>query len=654
MKNRISRFGAELTLAFACVGLAFSSLGATNGADPWTGGRMAVGCNYWASHAGIYMWRNWNPGQVEKDLDLMAAHGMTVLRVFPLWPDFQPLVRDCQFAGSFVDYLQSDGPLKNYAAVDDEMMSRFRFLCDAAEKRGVKLIVGLITGWMSGRMFVPPAFENVDVLTDQAAIMWESRFVRYFIEKMKDHPAIIAWDLGNECNCMGHADQFQMWNWFHAISLEIKNTDRTRPVVSGLHSVGTKADARVNFRQMRELMDILTTHPYPLWTPNCNIEEFASIRNACHAPCETVMYSNLGGHPAFVEEAGSLGPSVASEKNAAATMRMQLFGSWAAGIPMYLWWCAFDQTQLAFSPYERNHVERELGLFAAGGVPKPTAVAMKDFRRFLDSLPFSELPPRQIDAVVVATENENAWPVLQHAWLLSRQAGFDIRYASAERPLPESKFYILPSGTGLDTYSRSAWLRVCAKAEQGATVLVTLGNKSMLSQLREMTGVENLSFFQGSRKVSFTIDGKRVEFTEPTTRRIAAREAKILVADECGEPLMTEFSLGKGKVLFFNAALEANGGLSAWPAYELAARIAGVSRRVVMTTDNRALGLTEHMASNGKVYVVSVNFKSEKVDCPVKVRGSVTGIWNAAYADGILSVGPNDGCVLELTEASDR
>ena len=643
MREKLAKIGAFVAVAgMALMGLAKE---ASSFFEP---GKIAVGCNYWASHAGVYMWRNWNPAQVEKDLDLMAAHGMTVLRVFPLWPDFQPLVRDCRASGTFVDHLQADGPLKNYAAVDDEMMFRFRFLCNASEKRGIKLIVGLITGWMSGRMFIPSAFENLNVLTDPSAIMWESRFVRYFIEKMKDHPAIIAWDLGNECNCMGNANSFQMWNWYHAISLEIKNADRTRPVVSGLHSGHTKRDASTNFRQMEELMDILTTHPYPFWTPNCNVEAFNSIRNACHAPCETMVYSNLGGHPAFVEEAGSLGPSVSSEENAAATMRMQIFGSWAAGIPMYLWWCAFDQTHLDYAPYTRSHVERELGLFTVEGSPKPTALALKRFCEFRDSLPFAELPPRQIDAVVLSSEDEDAWPVLQHAWLLSRQAGFDIRYANAERPLPDSNFYILPSGTSLNTYSRTAWLRVCEKAEQGATVLITLGNWGTLSQLRQMTGVETLNFYRQPRKVSFALNGNRIEFAEPTTRKIAAREAKILIADESGEPLMTEFALGKGKMLFFNAALEANGGLSAWPVYELTARLAGIKRRVESASAEHRLGLTEHPGPNGNVYVVAVNYEPTRVECPVRMEGTVKRIWNGTWSNGALCIDANDGCVFEL------
>ena len=36
------------------------------------------------------------------------------------------------------------------------------------------------------------------------------------------------------------------------------------------------------------------------------------------------------------------------------------------------------------------------------GSPKPTALAMRDFAAFLETLPVKRLPPRRIDAVVVA------------------------------------------------------------------------------------------------------------------------------------------------------------------------------------------------------------------------------------------------------------
>ena len=206
-------------------------------------------------------------------------------------------------------------------------------------------------------------------------------------------------------------------------------------------------------RQQGELVDWLTAHPYPLWTPECNLEEFDTLRNGCHPACETTLYANLSGRSAFVEEAGSMGPGIVSEDRAAAAMRMQMFSCWAVGVPAFVWWCAFDQDHLDFAPYDWTAIERELGLFTADGQPKPTAKAMKEFFAFVKTLPFDRLPPRRIDAVVLVSETEDFWKQALGAWLLSRQAGFDIRYAFAEGEWPESAFYILPSGgTSYMTY----------------------------------------------------------------------------------------------------------------------------------------------------------------------------------------------------------
>lgn len=40
--------------------------------------------------------------------------------------------------------------------LDETMLSRFEKFCELAEKHGLKLIVSLITGWMSGKLFTRP------------------------------------------------------------------------------------------------------------------------------------------------------------------------------------------------------------------------------------------------------------------------------------------------------------------------------------------------------------------------------------------------------------------------------------------------------------------------------------------------------------------
>lgn len=50
-----------------------------------------TGINYWASNNAINMWRDFDEHVVENDFKLLKNAGITHLRVFPLWPVFQPL-----------------------------------------------------------------------------------------------------------------------------------------------------------------------------------------------------------------------------------------------------------------------------------------------------------------------------------------------------------------------------------------------------------------------------------------------------------------------------------------------------------------------------------------------------------------------------------
>ena len=153
-------------------------------------GTFFTGCNYWASHAGTNMWRDWNAEAVENDFKRLAEANIKVVRLFPRWDDFQPL--RMHFAGGNEPYelrLRED-PLPfteaGRAGVDIVMADRFETVCDLAQKYGIKLIVGLVTGWMSGRLFVPPAVYGRDMLTDPFALKWETRFVRHFVRTFRD------------------------------------------------------------------------------------------------------------------------------------------------------------------------------------------------------------------------------------------------------------------------------------------------------------------------------------------------------------------------------------------------------------------------------------------------------------------------------------
>lgn len=623
-------------------------------------GCFRTGCNYWASHAGMYMWRNWDGTQVEKDIAALKSEGVDVMRVFPLWPDFQPLTAMRVWAGDFREMAQDNRPFANEAGVDDTMMKRFRFLCDTAKRNDIKLVVGLLTGWMSGRFFAPPALESRNVITDPEAVMWEVRFVRHFVREMKDHLAIGAWDLGNECNCMGRVESpAAAWCWMNSIVAAIRAEDASRPIVSGMHSCPTSFQQPWNLRHQGELMDVLTTHPYPLFTPECARDDFDTMRNACHPTAESLMYAGLSGKPCFVEEAGDLGRCTASPERSAGTMRAGMFTAWANGLPAYIWWCGFDQQHLGFAPYTWNAVERELGLLTADFRVKQSARTMGAFRDFLRTFPYANLPPRRVDAICLVPELEDGWPCAFGAYLLSRQAGFDIAFAGAEQKvLPDAKFYILPSGTECDPYTYDAWNRVLAKARNGATVLISKGNKTRYSGIREVTGNQIESFRLEPSTFDFSFaDGAVIRGADSTTTRISAIESTVLAKTFSGEPVVTVKSYGKGKVLFVNFAIEMNSIQSSdcfvgpkpnmrYLVYRAAAKEAGIVRKV--SSDIPYVGFTEHETADGRTIVVAVNYEPAPVNIPVMVRGVIGETWRGKIADGVLEIPANDAAVFEI------
>lgn len=625
-------------------------------------GGFGIGCNYWASHAGMLMWRRWDAAQVSKDLDALAANGLSLLRVFPLWPDFQPLTAQYGGGGAFRAWAQNDGPLQNPECVDMEMMARFRQFCGLAEARGLALVVGLLTGWMSGRLFAPPALERLNLLTDPAARMWEVRFVRRFVRETKGQRAIAAWDVGNECNCLASASRAQAWAWLYEITAAIRLEDASRPVAGGMHGMGTHRGAAWNLRDQGELVDVLTTHPYPLWTPHMNHEPFDSLRNGIHAAAQSLLYAGVSGRPCFPEEAGDMGRNVCSEERAARNARSAIFTAWACGCGAFLWWCAFDQGHLDFPPYAWTSLECELGLLGRDFRAKPVLAEMRAFAEFLDSLPFPALPPRRIDAVCLASENEDAEAASLSAFALARQAGFDISFAGAEGTLPESDFYIMPSGEECDTYSLAAWRRVLAKVEKGATLLLSKGGMMALADFRRATGNEiDFSEKDTPSDVEFELashPGRKIRVRSSSTVRVVPRESRVLGADADGSAMATVSDYGKGKVVFVNGPIERDGFLRGgayscenpnplYLVYREAASIAGV-KRIVEKADCPCVGITEHPAEDGSVIVVAVNHEPSPVECAVNADGAIGRVWRGEVCGGKIILPASGAAVFEI------
>ena len=476
---------------------------------------------------------------------------------------------------------------------------------------------------------------------------------------------MLAWDLGNECNVMARVPNSQAaWAWTAAITATIRAEDSSRPIVSGMHSLLPGRESEWTMQDQGELTDLLTTHPYPYFTPHCDQDPVNTIRTILHSTAESRFYADIGGKPCLAEELGTLGPVLASETIAADFIRSCLFSLWANDCHGLLWWCAFDQNELVQAPYDWNACERELGLVRVDGSLKPVLTELGRFRQFIDNLPVPTLPERLHEAVCILTHDQDQWGAAYSTFILSKQAGFDLEFQFADQPIRPAALYLLPSVCGQSAIPRRRWLDLLERVKEGAVLYVS-HHDGLLSPFNQPFGIEFQLRSKRAEEVTFSIPGTgEFHFPSPVRLEIQTTKAVILGSEADGNPVFTCAEYGKGKVFFLSVSLElalANqpGAFHAadsppfWRIYQKLAESV-TSNRIVHKT-NPFLGLSEHPVDETQRILVVVNYSPQPQSDSLHMADGwrVKEVWHGAkLAEGLThiqcQVPPNDALVVVI------
>ena len=96
---------------------------------------FVLGLNYQPRRKAMYWWHEFDAGEVREDFTLIRELGLTKVRVFLLWDDFQPTPD----------------------SVSAQRLANLRTVADIATEQGLGLDVTFFTGHMSGPNW-PPAW----------------------------------------------------------------------------------------------------------------------------------------------------------------------------------------------------------------------------------------------------------------------------------------------------------------------------------------------------------------------------------------------------------------------------------------------------------------------------------------------------------------
>ncbi len=156
-----------------------------------------LGINYWPRRSAMYMWERFDLGEIREDFARVRSLGLSVVRFFIMWDDFQP---------------QAD-------RMDPQMLARFDAVMNALADAKLQAMPTFFTGHMSGVNYLPEwaldhSRPNGRFRTFtrglrelpwgagdfySGALLDASRLhVRSIGERVRGHEALYLWDLGNE------------------------------------------------------------------------------------------------------------------------------------------------------------------------------------------------------------------------------------------------------------------------------------------------------------------------------------------------------------------------------------------------------------------------------------------------------------------------
>ncbi len=635
-------------------------------------GTFSLGINYWASHAATRMWTQWDANVVERDLQALSALGCTYLRVFPLWSDFQPIMilrANCFKGGYKRGYaFTGERPLPNTeagrAGVDETMMERFETLCDLAQKYRLRVIVPLLNGHMTFRIYNPPALDGLDHFRDPESLMWQGKFLHYFVRRMKHHPAICAWEIGNESNCLSAIDdRAGAWTWTAFVTDAIRAEDQSRPVCSGMHSLQLHesrdhpAVSSWTFADQAELCDVLTAHPYPMWRGYVNCDRPNTLRWVYLTPTETQLYADISGAESFAEEVGTLRRTFSTFEALGDNLRNVLWLMWSHDARALLWWCAFDQTGMEFPPYDWDEAGMEHGVLTTGYQCNPTGRALADFAAFYAKAPIKALPPKRERAVCILGRDQTLNDLAVSVNLLAAQAGFGVQFTFCESAIPDAKLYLIPCVRRKGGLNRAAYRTLREKAENGATVYLSFDENVCIPEMEAFFGFEIANRQRNPHMVSLQIAETGGIPLRPAYRfTMLSHGATPLDPEE----LAWEYRVGKGRIVVLALPLETlllaeADSYQTHPAYTWYQWLGSdlIAQNLLKSPDCEVT-VSEHPADTDTVYAIVCNCAPAEKQIALSpkdgwyVASCHSDVAAVRYADGIARLPANTGALLVL------
>jgi endo-1,4-beta-mannosidase len=247
--------------------------------------------------------------------------------------------------------------------------------------------------------------------SDETVGSAQERLAGAAAEALRGHPALWAWDLGNEnSNCCIPPTRQAAVAWLKRMSTRIRSATPEAAITIGLHMEDLVEDRRLGPQEAGSFCDFLCMHGYPIYADfvesptDERLLPFLGLMT-CWLGEREVLFAEFGA-PALragtlLDQARFASPqtTLLDEDSAATFTRRALASLHCFGFLGAMLWCYGDYVEPLWTdpPLDEATWERWFGLWRADGSPKPSVTAVSSFERIGRASPRRCFPWIDID-----------------------------------------------------------------------------------------------------------------------------------------------------------------------------------------------------------------------------------------------------------------
>lgn len=345
--------------------------------------QFLFGINYWPRSSAMYMWERFDIDEIAEDLARIKELGLGVVRFFMMWETFQPdLTR------------MNDAALRNFDAImgciaGAGLQAMPTLFC------GHMSGVNWLPGWTLERETIQGRFRTIsngavvdravgDFYADPELLQAQVVFCRRVAERARDHPALFAWDIGNEfSNLRQPSTSRDAAEWSLRLSDALLEFSGVR-ATAGMHGEDLEQDRLLRPSALAAPWPFATMHGYSVYS------KFSRGRlDANVVPFLCQLQQSFSGKGVLFSEFGNPQcPPGISRINGFACLNEDEMASYGQTVIERLqsrgalgafWWCwaDYDPSLANLPPFDRAPHELHFGVVRSDGTLKPIAETLR-------------------------------------------------------------------------------------------------------------------------------------------------------------------------------------------------------------------------------------------------------------------------------------